>query len=391
MTCPSCGHPAPAGSRFCAWCGTALDATEAAGPGPDQPAPAGWGAAPPPARRRPGPGLLAAAMALVLVFGAIGLVAARSVGASAGARSPESAANGLLGALDKRDLKRAANFLQGEERQLAAVYTNRLAGLLAERQGTGSQLAGLDVTARDLRYHRVATGGDGRVVVLEAVDGTVGVRGPNGSQVQLPVAEARRQLAKQTGGAINSLRLVTVRGSDGRWYVSLLASSAEWGRLAGRASDADYGLLAGGTAAPGAASPDQAVRELVAAATGGDPTKAAARLAPDEARVADAFRQPLLQRLDPGRSGMLFGRAGQPKVRVDGLTTRSEQLAEGVVKVHLTGGTVRVAGKPPASLGDARQSKDLALVTIRQDGGWYPSLLGTAADAAVTEAERAHP
>jgi hypothetical protein len=387
MTCPSCGHPAPAGSRFCAWCGTALDATEAAGPGPDQPAPAGWGAAPPPARRRPGPGLLAAAMALVLVFGAIGLVAARSVGASAGGRSPESAANGLLAALDKRDLKRAADFLQGEERQLAAVYTDRIAGLLAERQ-----LAGLDVTARDMRYHRVAGGGDGRVVVLEAVDGVVGVRGPNGSQVQLPVAEARRQLAQRTNGAVNSLRLVTVRGSDGRWYVSLLASSAEWGRLAGRASDADYGLLAGGSAAPGAASPDQAVRGLLAAVTSGaDPTKAADRLAPDEARVADAFRQPLLQRLDPGRSGMLFGQGGRPHVRIDGLTTRSEQLADGVVKVHLTGGTVRVAGKPPASLGTGGETKDLALVTIRQDGGWYPSLLGTAVDAALAEAQRAHP
>jgi hypothetical protein len=389
MTCPSCGHPAPAGSRFCASCGTALDTTQSAGSGSDQPTVAGWGAAPPPARRRPGPGLLAAAMALVLVFGAIGLVAARSAGAGAGGRSPESAANGLLAALDKRDLKRAAGYLQGEERQLAAVYTDRLTGLLAERQGAG-KLAGLDVTARDLRFNRVASSGDGRVVVLEAVDGIVGVRGPNGSQVQLPVAEARRQLAQQTHGAVSSLRLVTLRGADSRWYVSLLASSAEWGRLAGRASDADYGLLAGGNGAPGSASPDQAVRDLLAAAAGGDAAKAADRLAPDEARAAAAFRQPLLQRLNPDKSGMLFGEGGKHQLRIDGLTTRSEQLADGVVKVHLTGGTVRVTGKPPASIGE-HPGEDLALVTIRQDGGWYPSLLGTAADAALAEAERAHP
>ena len=357
----------------------------------DQPTTTGWGAAPPPARRRPGPGLLAAAMALLLVFGAIGLVAMRAAGSNAGGRSPESAATGLLAALDKRDLERAGDFLQGEERQLAAAYRDRLTRLIAEGRGTNGPLAGLDLTARDLRFNRAAGSSDGSVVVLEAVDGTVGVRGPNGVQVQLPVAEARRQLATRTHGAVDSLRLVTVRGTDGRWYVSLLASSAEWGRLAGRASDANYGLLAGGSAAPGAASPDQAVRDLLAAATGGaDPTKAADRLAPDEARVADAFRQPLLQRLDPGKSGMLFGQARRPHVRIDGLTTRSEQLADGVVKVHLTGGTVRVAGKPPTPLGKG-ETKDLALVTIRQDGGWYPSLLGTAADAALAEAQRAHP
>jgi hypothetical protein len=357
----------------------------------DQPTTTGWGAAPPPARRRPGPGLLAAAMALLLVFGAIGLVAMRAAGSNAGGRSPESAATGLLAALDKRDLERAGDFLQGEERQLAAAYRDRLTRLIAEGRGTNGPLAGLDLTARDLRFNRAAGSSDGSVVVLEAVDGTVGVRGPNGVQVQLPVAEARRQLATRTHGAVDSLRLVTVRGTDGRWYVSLLASSAEWGRLAGKAGDADYGLLTGGAAgAAGSASPEEAVRELLASASDGDPAKVADRLAPDEARVADAYRQPLLDRLGLGKPGSPLGPDRPVHFRIDGLTTRNEQVADGVVTVHLTGGTVRVTGKPPVRISEA-MTEHAALVTVRQQGGWYPSLLGTAVNNAIAEAQRAHP
>ena len=359
-------------------------------PGTEQPTVAGWGAAPPPpARRRPVPGLLAAAIALVLVFGAIGLVATRAVGTSAGGRTPESAATGLFAALDKRDLERAGGYLQGEERQLAAVYADRLTRLLAEGQTRVGPLAAFDVTARDLRFRRAAGSGDGTVAVLEAVSGTVGVRGPNGAQVQLPVAEARRQLAKQTNGAVDSLRVVTIRGSDRRWYVSLMASSAEWGRLAGQAGEADYGLLTGGSL-PGSGSADQAVRDLLAAAADGDAAKAADRLAPEEARVADAYRQPLFEHMDLGKPGMLFGGNPKVRIRIDGLTTRSEQLADGVVKVHLTGGTVRESGKPPVPITEATSNKG-ALVAVRQGGAWYPSLLGTLADAAVTAAEGAHP
>lgn len=390
MTCPSCGRSAPAGSRFCSSCGTALDA--AAAPGPEQPTVAGWEAVPPPppSRRRPGPGLLAAAVALVLVFGAIGLVAVRSVGASAGGRSPESAANGLLAALDKRDLKRAGDFLQGQERQLAAAYADRLTRLLAEARSPSGPLAGLDVSARDLRFRHVAGSGDGSVVVLEAVEGTIGVTGPNGTHLQVPVAEARRQLAEKTNGAVDSLRLVTVRGSDSRWYVWLLASSAEWGRLAGQAGQADYGLLTGGAGAPGAGSPEQAVRDLLATASDGDPSRVADRLAPDEARVADAYRQPLFGRMGLGKPGGPFGPGERVRFRVDGLTTSNEQVADGIVLVRLTGGTVRVAGKPSVPVTDALGG-DAAVVTVRQGGGWYPSLLGTAVNSAIVEAANAHP
>ncbi|HYT25489.1 MAG TPA: zinc ribbon domain-containing protein, partial [Actinomycetota bacterium] len=134
MNCSSCGHPSPAGNRFCGSCGAELDhagtlSAAAAAPAPSpamaaspHPAAAGWSPAPPPARRRAGPALLAALMGLLLLFGGVGLFAARSVTARAGAGSPEAAASGLLGALDKQDLERAAGYLDGEERQAVTVY-----------------------------------------------------------------------------------------------------------------------------------------------------------------------------------------------------------------------------------------------------------------------------
>jgi hypothetical protein len=334
-------------------------------------------------------------VALLLVFAGIGLVAARSSDARAGASSPEGAASGLLAALDKQDIERAGGYLQGEERQLVGVYAERLRRALADvrnRQAAGGSLAAFDLTARDIRWRQAASSGDGRVVVLEAVEGTVGVRGPNGVRVQLPVAEARRQLANQTNGAIDSLRMVTVRGSDERWYVWLLASSAEWGRLAGQAGEADYGLLADDSRLPGAATPEQAVRGLIDAAGDGDAAKAADRLVPDEARVAAAYRQPLFDRTPLGKPGALFGGRPSARVRVEGLTTRAERLADDVVKVHLTGGTLVPSGVPgarPEPIGKAMEGKDPALVVVRQGDTWYPSLLGTLAEIAVVQADRA--
>jgi hypothetical protein len=395
MTCPSCGRPVPSGSRACGACGTVLDTASATAPVAGQPAVASWGAAPPPARRRVGPGVLAAATALLLVFAAIGLVTARSAGARAGARSPEAAATGLLAALDKQDIDRAGGYLQGAERQLVDVYAERLSRALAQaRTGAASSgsLAAFDLSARDIRFRRVASSGDGGVVVLEAVEGTVGVRGPNGVRIQLPVAEARRQLANRTNGAIDSLRMVTVRGADDRWYVWLLASSAEWGRLASQAGEADYGLLADTSQLPGAASPEQAVRGLLDAGSEGDLAKAADRLAPDEARVAAAYHQPLFNRTPLVKPGAVFGGHPGARVRFEGLTTRTEQLSDDVAKVYLTGGRVVPSGLPgakPEPIGKAMDGKDPALVVVRQDGAWYPSLLGTLAEAAMVQADRA--
>jgi hypothetical protein len=358
-----------------------------------------WTPAEPPQVRRPrlGSGMAAAVMAAVLLFGGVGLFAARQLSATgAGAASPEAAATGLLAALDRKDLDRAAQYLDDEEGLLVSTYRDRLVAALAGRLtgATGGSLDDLDLTARDVRFRRVAgVGGDG-VAVVELAAGTVGGRGPRGAKLELPVEELNRRLAEQTKGAVTAVRVVTVRAGD-RWRVSLLATAAEHARAAARAGQPDWARLGGADpAAPGAASPEAAVRDL-AAAVEGNAEAAVDHLTPAERRVLGAYRQSV-----PAGS---MGHLGDPRrvgLTVERLTTRTEQVADGVARVHLTGGTLRPrpgsggqAHAEPLDLGrlGAERGVEPYLVAIQRDGTWYPSLVFTAADWILTRTERERP
>jgi hypothetical protein len=333
---------------------------------------------------------VAGVIAVLLLFGGVGLVAARQSASTAeGASSPEAAATGLLTALGQQDLDQAGRYLDDEERLLLATYGDRATGLLAGRMTgpTGQPLSGLQLTARDVRFQRVAGLGGADVGVVELAGGTVGGRDARGAKLELPAAELNRRLADQSKGAVKALRLVTVR-SDGRWRVSLLASAAEYGRLAAGAAGAaepDWDQLAGTgqRAAPGAASPEAAVRDLVDAA-GRGPQAALELLSPAERRVLAAYR-PLLD-----RQGKM-AQAGT--VRVEGLKTRTEEVADGVARVRATAG--RIAGGPSHEslrLEDAvAKGQAPYVVTIQRDGTWYPSLVFTLTDWMLNRAEREHP
>jgi hypothetical protein len=347
-----------------------------------------WTPQPPPARRTGlGPGLVAGLIAVLLLFGGVGLFAARQTASTAeGASSPEAAATGLLTALGSQDFDRAARYVDGEEAMLLATYRDRATALLQGRlTGPGGQpLSGLQLTARDIRFQRVAGLGGADVGVVELAGGTVGGRDARGAKVELPAAELNRRLADQSKGAVKALRLVTVR-DDGRWRVSLLASLAEQARLASGAAEPDWGQLAGAgqPAAPGAASPEAAVRDLVAAAGRGQPA-ALAQLSPAERRVVAAY-QPLL-----AHQG---GTSSTGGVRVEGLQTRTEQVADGVARVRATAGRL-VADMPGKALNlgkAAAEGQAPYVVTIQRDGTWYPSLVFTATDWMLHRAERERP
>ena len=252
-----------------------------------------WTPEPPPAsRRRLGPGLLAGLIAVLLLFGGVGLYAARQVaGTAQGASSPEAAAAGLLTALGSQDLDRAAGYLDAEEALLLDTYRDRVTALLAGRMTgpTGQPLSGLQLTARDIRFQRVAGLGGADVAVVELAGGTVGGSAANGAKLELPAAELNRRLADQSKGAVKALRAVAVR-TDDRWRVSLLATAAEHARLAAGAGEPDWDQLAGvgQPAAGGAASPEAAVRELADAAGRGQQA-ALERLSPAERRVLAAY------------------------------------------------------------------------------------------------------
>jgi hypothetical protein len=347
-----------------------------------------WTPEPPPARRSGfGPALVAGLIAVVVLFGGVGLFAARQTAATAqGAASPEAAADGLLTALGSQDFERAARYLDAEEAMLVATYRDRATALLQGRLTgpTGQPLSGLQLTARDIRFQRVAGLGGAEVGVVELAGGTVGGRDARGAKVELPAAELNRRLSDQSKGAIKALRLVTVRGDDDRWRVSLLASLAEQARLAAGAAEPDWARLAGAAqpAAPGAASPEAAVRDLAAAAGRGQQA-VLERLSPAERRVVAAY-QPLLAR-ERGNS--------VTRVRVEGLETRTEQVTNGVARVYATAG--RLIPSVPGESHDLgrKTAGDQApyVVTIQRDGTWYPSLVFTATDWMLHRAERERP
>jgi hypothetical protein len=347
-----------------------------------------WTPEPPPARRSGlAPGLVAGLIAVLLLFGGVGLYAARQMASTSdGASSPEAAAAGLLTALGSQDFDRAADYLDGEEAMLVDTYRDRATALLEGRMTgpTGQPLSGLQLTARDIRFQRVAGLGGAEVGVVELAAGTVGGRDARGAKLELPAAELNRRLSDQSKGAIKALRVVAVR-SDGRWRVSLLATAAEQARLAAGAAEPDWDQLAAGgqPAAPGAASPEAAVRDLVAAAGRGHQA-ALQQLSPAERRVVAAY-QPLLAQQAGGTSA--------PAVHVEGLQTRTEQVADGVARVRPTAGRV-VAGTAGESFDLARTgTKEPApyVVTIQRDGTWYPSLAFTVTDWMLNRAERERP
>jgi hypothetical protein len=346
-----------------------------------------WTPAPPPQRRRRlVPGIVAIVIAAALLFGGIGLYAARQVTAGGdGASSPEAAAGGLLAALDQGNLARAAGYLDGEERQLVSLYGPRLVEQFAARAtGTELQRDGLRLSARDVRFRRVDAGGSADVALLELTGGTVGGRDGRGAKLELPVEELNRRLAKDSDGAVTAVRVVTVRRGD-RWRVSLRATLAEHARLAAKGGQPDYGELAADAAAgQGAASPEAAVRELATAIQAGQ-AQAIERLSPGERQVVRAYRsaQPA------GDQGLPM--LGGPSFRLEGLTTRTEPIADGVAKVHLTGGRVTVNGES-RRLDRSRPDQPAPyLVTIERDGTWYPSLVFTAVDWLLTEKKRERP
>jgi hypothetical protein len=347
-----------------------------------------WTPEPPPARRSGlAPGLVAGLIAVLLLFGGVGLYAARQMASTSdGAASPEAAAAGLLTALGSQDFDRVARYLDGEEAMLVDTYRDRATALLEGRMTgpTGQPLSGLQLTARDIRFQRVAGLGGADVGVVELAAGTVGGRDARGAKLELPAAELNRRLSDQSKGAVKALRVVAVR-SDGRWRVSLLATAAEQARLAAGAAEPDWDQLAAGgqPAAPGAASPEAAVRDLAAAAGRGQQA-ALQQLSPAERRVVTAY-QPLL--------AQQAGGASAPAVHVEGLQTRTEQVADGVARVQATAGRV-VAGTAGESFDLARTgTKEPApyVVTIQRDGTWYPSLVFTVTDWMLNRAERERP
>jgi hypothetical protein len=80
-------------------------------------------------------------------------------------------------------------------------------------------------------------------------------------------------------------------------------------------------------------------------------------------------------------------------VQVEGLQTRTEEVAAGVARVRATAGRLVGSGLPEALTLEEATAKGEApyVVTIQQDGTWYPSLVFTVTDWMLNRAERERP
>ena len=221
--------------------------------------------------------------------------------------------------------------------------------------------------------------------MVELAGGTVGGRDARGAKLELPAAELNRRLADQSKGAVKALRVVAVRGDD-RWRVSLLASAAEHGRLAAGAAEPDWDQLAGAgqqaaPAAPPRPRPPSATWSTPPAAATRPPWSSSRRPSsaswPPTSRCSTA-RAPPCRRWAPCRSRASRPDRGGRRRRGQGAGDRRPAGRERAAQ-SLTLEEATAKGEAPY------------VVTIQQDGTWYPSLVFTVTDWMLNRAERERP
>jgi hypothetical protein len=350
----------------------------------------GWPDGPPPAGdgRRTGPFVLAAVMAVLVLVGGVATFALRAAAAgSGGAGSPTAAAETLVGALAAGDLDRAATVLVPAEARLLEVYGRRQLDMMASKGAPAGALK-----ANGVRFRTV--GPAGKAALVELADGTFtmpagngnGNGGGTGAGVQVPVSELNRRLEQQTDGKVGAVRLVAVSEGN-RWRISLMASALRTGLAAdGRSVPATDALVSGPTRR-GASSAEEAVRELASAISSGDAAEVTSAFLPDEARLLGGARPTLAnlakdEEAKHGGSGghglwqWLAGVPGGPAVKLDIRGLKTAKIADGVVRVTVTEGTVTMNGRSEEAAGGEQAD----IVAVRQDGVWYPSVLFTMAD-----------
>src|SRR5207247_3394571 len=105
------------------------------------------------------------------------------------------------------------------------------------------------------------------------------------------------------------------------------------------------------------------------------------------------------QRSAPAGSMGQLNDLGRLGLSVKGLTTRTERIADGVARVHLTGGKLQPLGpgtgsEPPVDLSKLHPDRGDPypyVVTIQRDGTWYPSLVFTVTDWMLTHPQGERP
>lgn len=252
----------------------------------------------------------------VLLVGGFGAIALR--GGAGGASSPEAAVRQLAKAIDNEDVLAAVDVLAPAEvadlRETVDAGRQRAADLKLV-QSSGAPFAGIDASVQNLQLS-VDELVDGFAKVT--ISGTI--RADANSRSFSPYL--RDVLgAKSTSGTFDLSQMsingnkpfVMVVRSGGNWYVSPAYTAFESLRLAEGLPGADLGSAVQ-TRDLGAATPDDAVQQLVRAIRAGDWPKVASLADPEGFPVYD-YRAAFTK--------LMADSIGTPSFTVDRLTTRS--------------------------------------------------------------------
>ena len=220
-----------------------------------------------------------------------------SAGDESGATTPEGAVEKFFDALGDEDLVGVLEVLDPGERDVLVPFVRRLASEL-DRLGLSDvdpdSVGGIDLEIDGLQ---VAAQELGPGVAEVAVNG--GVISFATEPDSVPVGDVLRDIVEANGGEIDVAQeqdqesfgpddgvfLVTTE-SGGRWHLNLGFTIAEYAR---RDAGLELPDLDGGVAPQGAASPEEAVRELVDAATALDLERMISLLPPDEMHALQVY------------------------------------------------------------------------------------------------------
>lgn len=433
-TCSTCGTPLGAGAQFCGSCGAAAPAdTPAAGiPAPPPPpqdqdptliaapqTPDEYGTpvyeAPSYATSTPEPGrpkagrrivVIAAIVAGVAALGVAGGILLRSGGGATGADTPDAAVRRLVAAVTDRDVIGAFEATAPDELRgagdiyKASVDKSRALGMLGSGDPMGGvtlNVSGLDMAVTTISddLARVTIGAGTLAYKIDPKGFPVGEKYKEDFEAALQSAEPQElegsvDLAKDTGEGPPVLYTVK-RG--GKWYVSLYSTITHYlGFDPATTASADPNRKA-------AATPEEALMNLMEGGARLDPDAVLDAIAPAEARIARIYESYIRDAFEEGRNSGVSVKISSPdmetdpidgsraKVWINRVTADVDMPEQGSVRVQLDGSCASMTAGGETErycLSDAGIDEYLHLlpnrafaVAVKDDKGWYISTVET--------------
>ena len=272
------------------------------------------------------------AAAGVAALTGVGVLAISALVGGGGASSPEEAVRNLAEAVNSEDPLAAAGALAPEEvRTLRRTLdgASRKAAELELVESASAPLAGIDVevSGLELATEELAPGYAKVTIVDGELTGQVDSEGLSDLVQRAGADDVQGSVTAAELRAEDVQPFVVAVERDGGWYVSAAYTALEYMRVLNDLPPADYGSGLARAATLGAASPDEAARQMISALGATDWETAFSLVPPDEIALYD-YRE--------GLSQLLADNGG---FTVDSIDTKSQIDGDtAVVEVRASGG-----------------------------------------------------